>query len=169
NSILCQHAKFDIDVAETHAGCVRVPWDRIHDTEYLIFLNDPHSKTLSLKPSAERLLNIKPEERDAVKDWLVDYRIVNKKQKDWGAYISKAPAGVVGPYANGDVYRTERLFKHLYGDVVRRGMLPAYNRERHLMPILLRTEREGIRVDLPRMEHDYKMYLAARERVDAWL
>jgi DNA polymerase I-like protein with 3'-5' exonuclease and polymerase domains len=76
----------------------------------------------------------------------------------------------VGRYAlQGDVSSTEKLFKHLYPIIAKRGMLPAYDRERHLMPILLRNEQEGIRTDLPRMEQDYKMYCAALEKADTWL
>lgn len=169
NSVGMQHSKFDIDVAETHVGVQPLPWDHTHDTEFLIFLNNPHAKTLSLKPSAERLLGMKPEEQDKVHQWLIDHRIVTKKQRDWGAYISLVPAQIVGPYANGDVIRTERIFHLLIKDIIARRMGAAYNRERKLMPILLRTEREGVRVDMRGMEHDLPMYEAAMERCEVWL
>lgn len=169
NALLFQHGKFDLDCAETHFGVPVLPWDHVHDTEFLIFLYDPHSKTLSLKPTAERLLGMKPEERDAVRDWLVAHGVCGKKDKGWGAYISKAPAQVVGPYANGDVTRTKRLFEFLIKDITKRCMVAPYNRERQLQPILLRTEREGVRVDQPGMERDLPMYEAAMERCEAWL
>jgi DNA polymerase I-like protein with 3'-5' exonuclease and polymerase domains len=169
NSICMQHSKFDIDVTETHVGVQALPWDHVHDTEFLIFLNNPHAKTLALKPSAERLLGMKPEEQDAVRQWLIDHNIVTKKQKDWGAYISRVPAQIVGPYANGDVTRTKKIFELLMKDILDRRMGAAYNRERRLMPILLRTEREGVRVDERGMERDLPMYEAAMERVEQWL
>jgi hypothetical protein len=38
---------------------------------FLLFLNNPHQASLSLKPSAELLLGHAPEERDAVGEWLL--------------------------------------------------------------------------------------------------
>jgi DNA polymerase I-like protein with 3'-5' exonuclease and polymerase domains len=167
--LLMQNSKFDIDVAETHFDLPRLPWERIHDDLFLLFLHDPHAASLSLKPAAERILGMPPEERDAVRDWLVDHKIAQKNQKDWGAHIAQAPGDVVGPYANGDVTRTKLLFERLYPEIAERGMLGAYDRERRLMPILLETERRGIRVDLRRMERDYLVYRVALATADRWL
>lgn len=169
HAVCMQNAKFDLDVAETHFGAPALPWRSFHDTLFLLFLSDPHAKSHGLKPSAERILGWAPEKQDAVRDWLVAQRIVTKNQKGWGAHICAAPAGLVGPYAIGDVARTKALFDKLYPEIKERGMLEAYNRERRLLPILLRTEREGIRADLPAMEHDLPMYLKARDKVDNWL
>lgn len=169
NGLLFQNAKFDLDVAETHCGVKPLPWGSVHDTLFLLFLHDPHAPSFSLKPSAERILNTKPTERDAVRDWLVGHGVVKKNQRDWGAHICKAPGGLVGKYANGDCDRTLKLFRKLYPEIMSRGMERSYNRERRLVPILLEQERGGIRVDLRRMERDYKLYLAALTRADNWL
>ena len=69
--LLFQNGKFDMDVAETHMGLPRLGWEVYHDTLFLLFLDDPHQKELGLKPSAERLLGLPPEERDEVGAWLV--------------------------------------------------------------------------------------------------
>ena len=61
---------FDVDVAEVHFNMPPLPWERMEETMFLLFLNDPHSKNLGLKESAELLLGRKPEERDVVKEWL---------------------------------------------------------------------------------------------------
>jgi len=168
--LLFHNAKFDYDVATTRHGLKKLPWERIHDTLYLLFLHDPHARSLSLKPSAERLLGMPPEEQDAVKAWLMEHHATAKKAgKEWGAYIMEAPGTVVGPYADGDVIRTRGLFNYLYQDIVARGMLTAYNRERQLMPILLENEQQGIRVDLAGLERDYQLYLKAVGKADAWL
>lgn len=169
--LLFQNAKFDVDVAAAHMDLPVPAWERIHDTLYLLFLENPHALSLSLKPSAQRLLDIVPKERDALHDWIVtNVAAAKRKPSEAGAYIACAPGGLVGKYAlQGDVGSTERLFKHLYPIISKRGMLGAYDRERHLMPILLRNEREGIRVDLPRMERDFKVYTAALEKADTWL
>lgn len=167
--LLFHNAKFDVDVAQTHMGMKTLPWHRIHDTQYLLFLIDPHAHSHSLKPSAERLLGMEPDEQDAVREWLENSKIVRKKQKDWGAHIWQAPGTVVGPYADGDVDRTLGLFNLLYPQVVKRGMLPAYDRERKLMPILLENERQGMRVDLRLLRTEYDDYTLQMEQADAWL
>lgn len=167
--LLFHNAKFDVDVAETHMGMKPLPWDRIHDTQYLLFLIDPHAHSHQLKQSAERILGMEPEERDAVRDWLEQQKVVRKKQKDWGAHIWKAPGDIVGRYADGDVLRTLKLFEYLYPLVVKRGMLAAYDRERRLMPILLRNEREGILADTKKLDSDIIMYRGELAKADQWL
>lgn len=182
NPLLCHNAKFDLDVAEVHFGLVPPPWDRWDDTMFLLFLQDPHQRELGLKPSSERLLGLPPEEQDAVKDWILTHKrqleqdfpeIVTRyggiKPSTAGAFISYAPGNVVGPYADGDVLRTGALFKLLHDEILERGMGEAYDRERKLMPILLRNEREGIKVNRDALERDRAVYEAAQEKTDAWI
>ncbi len=79
------------------------------------------------------------------------------------------PAELVGKYANGDVIRTQRLYKLLYPRTVQRGMLEAYNRERRLMPHLLDIERQGVPVDLKRLRSDVKNYNKVLDAMTAWI
>lgn len=167
--ILCHHAKFDIDVAQTHMSIGKVDWEKIHDTLYLLFLNDPFSMSFALKPASEKLLGLKPEEQEKVRDWLIHAGIVKKNDGKWGKYISEAPGELVGSYAKGDVKRTLKLFNLLYPKIVSEGMLKAYNRERELMPILLENERQGVRVNLHLLKQDIIIYSQAMETVDNWL
>lgn len=177
--LLFHNSKFDVDVAETHWGLPRLPWDQIHDTLFLLFLDDPHQKDMGLKPSAERLLGQPPEERDKVKDWLLGYqplkpqgiRISESKGSEnyWAAYICEAPGKLVGKYANGDTSRTEALFKLLWGRTNERQMLGAYDRERELMLVLLDNERGGMRVDLDKLDADICRYSHWMTTVDAWV
>jgi DNA polymerase I-like protein with 3'-5' exonuclease and polymerase domains len=181
--LLCQNAKFDMDVAEEHFGLILPPWHDFHDTMFLLFLEDPHQRDLGLKPSAERILGVKPEEQDKVKEWILDHKrqleldfpeIVSVyggiKPSTAGKFIAYAPGNIVGPYADGDVLRTDKLFAKLFKRVtVERGMKEAYDRERRLLPILLRNEREGIRVDYDALVRDQAIYEAAQEKTDAWI
>lgn len=176
DGILCHHAKFDYDVGVTHMGMRELPWHSIHDSMYLLFLNDPHAMSLQLKPQAKKLLGMEPEERDVVKDWILAHKreIEAKightfKPSEWGAYICEAPGDLVGPYAGGDVVRALKLFRKVYPLVVAAGMLPAYDRERRSMPVLLQNEREGVRVDGGRLVEDIAKYESENERVEAWL
>lgn len=167
--ILCQNAKFDIDVAETWCHAPRLPWDKIHDTLYLLFLNDHRRTNLSLKPAAAELLGMPPDERDAVADWLIENHRVNGKKitaKSAGAYIAYAPGALVGEYANGDVIRTEKLFELLYKDICDRSMLDAYDRERKLMRVLLDNECAGLPVDIDRLTYDVGFYSGYKAQVE---
>lgn len=175
--LLFHHAKFDLDVAEVHLGLAPPPWDRVHDTVYLAFLDDPHAKRIDLKSTAHRLLDWPPDERDVVADWLVEHQPVPdvkisrspQGREPFGRYIAYAPGDVVGPYAIGDVDRTAALFEVLHKTVQARGMLPAYDRERRLMPILLDMERRGLPVDLPLLRADVVRYGDALARGEAWV
>ena len=177
DGILCQNAKFDTDVAETHFGLSPLPWDKIHDTMFLLFLDDPHQLELGLKESAARLLAMPADEQDAVADWLIanqpieGVKISRSRSSDhyFGRYVAYAPGTLVGKYANGDVVRTEKLFQLLWPKTQQRQMLPAYDRERRLMPILLQMERQGLPVDLRRLRSDVAMYNHWRDKINLWV
>lgn len=189
--LLFHNAKFDYDVALTHMGVKELPWDRIHDTLYLLFLHDPHALSLGLKPAAKRLLGMEQEEKDAVAEWLIEHEdelraagLIDQSllgysdkgapkrltRTNAGSHIAVAPGGLVGKYANGDVLRTLKLFKLLYPEVVlQRGMGEAYDRERRLMPLLLKNEAEGVRADRRALRNDVAMYEGNVIKVDNWL
>jgi DNA polymerase-1 len=166
--LLMHHAKFDLDVAETHWGLRLPPWHMIHESMFLLFYKDPHGD-LQLKPAAEKHLGMKPEERDAILQWAIDNRLLPRTAKKVGHLICKAPGDLVGKYADGDVIRTFRLFQKLYPYVAEHGMLEAYDRDRRLMPILLENEREGMQANVPLMRKDKATYTKAAQDADAWL
>lgn len=174
--VVFHNAKFDVDVAQTHFDLPVLPWERVHDTMFLLFLYDPHAPDLQLKPSGERILGLPPEEQDELKQWILTHRaqIFQEhgyafKPAQWGGAIAYAPGGIVGRYACGDIVRTQGLFKKLWPQIVERGMLRAYDRERELLPILLENERVGMRIDLRALRNDTRVYQASLEAVDVWL
>jgi DNA polymerase-1 len=163
SELLCHHARFDMDVAEVHMG-LPYPKDhlRVHDTLFLNYLYDVHAPSLSLKPSAERILQIPPDEQRDLQDYLARAGFGGS---GWGAHISKAPGGIVGRYANGDTYRTRRLYEFLLDHVNKQGMLAAYRREQKLAPVLTRSETDGIRVSRAALERDLGGYEDAYQRL----
>lgn len=165
--LLFHNGPFDLSVAERHVpGVDGLPeWSRVHDTQYLVFLDDPYAPTLSLKPSAARYLNMPPEEQDELKVWILQH-VPEATEKDWGGYIARAPAGLVGRYAVGDVVRTRKLFDYLHPRICDAGMQPAYDRERQLMPVLYRSSQRGIRVDRTLLEKDYAEYQRSLDTAD---
>lgn len=175
--ILFQHGKFDIDVAEVHMGLPPPSWDKVHDTLFLLFLDDPNQQELGLKPSAQRLLGLAPDEQDAVSEWLITnqpipgVKISRSKASEhyFGRYVAYAPGELVGQYAVGDTDRAAAVFELLWPKTEARGMLEAYDRERELVRILLEMERDGIRVDLKRLRHDVDAYTYWQGEVDQWV
>ena len=165
--LLFHNAKFDLAVAMKWFHVRMPPIERIHDTLYLLFLHDPHAKSLALKPSSERLLGMSPDEQDSVADWLREHKIITGKQKP-GPFICKAPGTIVAPYAIGDVRRTVGLFNLLHPDMDE-GMARAYYRELRLLPILMANERRGLRVDVHRLEVDVQQARASLAKADGWL
>ncbi len=174
--LVFHNAKFDVAVANERWGFPIPPWQRVHDTMFLLFLDDPYSPSLALKPSAQRYLGMAPDERDAVRDWLIAHKDFVREQtgelvteKNFSKFIAYAPGKLVGKYAVGDVDRTEKLFNLLYKKIKDRGMGGSYDTERELMPILLINEQEGMRVDLKALSADLKMYEGMLLRADDWI
>ena len=176
--LLMHEAKFDLDVAETHLDLCPPPWHRIHDTVFQLFLADPNAPGLSLKPAAERVLDWPPEERDALREWLLKHMKDQKKGKGSGcravdllrpsqafAHVACAPAGLVAPYAIGDVKRTRGLHEALYPQV--KG--EAYDRERRVLLPLLRTERRGLPIDVKALTLDAARGNRLWVRLDSWI
>lgn len=62
----------------------------------------------------------------------------------------RLPAGVVGPYAEGDVDRPLRIFPLQWARMEAEGLLRVYDVERRLIPILVAMRRRGVRVDAGR-------------------
>jgi len=157
--LLFHNAKFDTSVMREYWGMVPRAVD---DTLFLIFLDDPYASTFSLKPSAQRILGIAPEEQDALRDWILGH-VPGSTPKNFGAFISKAPADIVGPYANGDVDRTWKLYERI------RPRIPseAYERELKLLPIVMESERRGVRLDEDKLADDLRRWDTALEKCDA--
>lgn len=179
--LLFHNSKFDVAIATERWGLPMLPWGRIHDTYFLAFLHNPYASHLGLKPLADKLLNMPPEERDDVHHWILEHKQQIEQQysaqfgglkvtkKTAGAWVFVPPGDLVAPYANGDTIRTEALFDFMHADIIERGMGAAYDRERRLMPILLENERVGMRVDLPALTNDVAIYGKAFDYVEAQL
>lgn len=161
DELLFHNSSFDIEVAMKRYN---LPYPkRVHDTLFQLFLYDPHADSLSLKPSAKRILDIDPSEQQDLESYI---RRHIRNAKDWGAYIADAPADMVGPYAVGDVRRTYELHAFLLPLLQREGMGQAYDRELRIQPILMEGTRRGIRVDVERLGHDIERYTLVLNQCD---
>jgi DNA polymerase I-like protein with 3'-5' exonuclease and polymerase domains len=106
------NAKFDVGVMQYHWNIK--PEAQVDDTMIMAFLANPHAKSLALKTQAARELDWPADEKDALTKWLVA-NVKGATEKNAGAYICKAPGGLTGLYAIGDVDRTLALYKHYEG------------------------------------------------------
>lgn len=179
--IVMHNAKFDLAVACEKLGMEELVPGEFHDTMFLAYLADPHAKKIGLKDLGEEWLGVAPDEQDAVAEYVWENRkalvaeyggkITRAKTgpHSAGAWLSRCPAGIVEPYAIGDVERTLELFEHLYPLVTENGMRGAYEREKRLLPILMENERDGMRVDVELLEEDVAYYTEVLEYVEAWL
>lgn len=169
---LFHNAPFDLSVQDKWMSLphnfIGQGWREIHDTMYLLFLADPYASTFSLKPSADRYLGMAPTEQDEIKSWILN-NVPQATSSNWGAYICLAPGDLVGKYAIGDVVRTRKLFDLLHTRIVEQGMEAAYDRERELMPTLVRGTQFGIRLDRWKLEHHEKVYTEALDRATSML
>jgi len=176
--VLFHGGKFDLAIAYEIFDLPELPWDRVHDTQFLAFLADPHARHIDLKGLAEDLLDWPADEQESVGDYVWKHRrrlvakygskITGAKKGPYsaGAWISKCPGGVIEPYAIGDVDRTKELFVHLYPLIRDYGMIEAYERERQVLPIFMRNERDGMLTDVEGLRRDIPLCEESLEKVE---
>lgn len=181
HKLLFHNAKFDLSVATYHFGLPMPRWQDFHDTMFLAYLDNPHSRRMGLKELCADAFDWPADEKDAVGEWLWTNRAYvyaqtgrrlrrsNGKVSSQGEFYWLVPGDVLEPYAEGDTDRTEALFNHLYPSVLEEGMGPAYDRERQLLPILMENEREGIAVNAAALEDDLIFYEDAFVKAEEWL
>lgn len=186
--IVFHNSKFDVAVATEGLGFPMPPWDRLHDTMFLAYLCDPHSRSIALKELAADLLNWPAEEQDAIVEWVManadrlpmlpnrkgELKRPSRSSKSpdsvyAGAWIAWTPGDLCGRYACGDTDRTAGLWEHCWPLVQANGMGAAYDRERAVMPIFLRNEREGMLTDVEALSVDIPKYEGSMEIVETAL
>lgn len=144
---------FDVPVLTHHFALPERDPLLTHDTLFESYLHNPHAKSLSLKPLSEEWLGMPPDEQTELYDWILANVAECRARSQCGEFIARAPAGIVGKYAIGDIERTRAL--HEYVSPLIAEMQEPYDRERRLAPILADIQNRGVRVDLPRLLKDY--------------
>jgi DNA polymerase-1 len=165
---LAHNAAFESAVLGEYFGYKAKNPLKVHDSMFLLFLTNPYAMSFALKPSAERELGIPPEEQTNLMTWVLQ-NVPGATPKTWGAHISKAPAELCAPYANGDTDRAKLLFNKLYPRMMQMGMLEAYRREQKLSPILADSTKRGVRLDMERLGNDIETYGAAMKMAEDYV
>ena len=141
------NAPFDLAVIEKAFGLPPPHWSKVHDTQHLIYLENPHAPNLSLKPSAGRILNWDISAKDELMEWVM-LNVKGSTKKNWGAHISRGPLELISKYACDDVDMTWALYQHLHPSVPQ----GPYQREQALRPVLTAGTTKGIRLNRPGLE-----------------
>ena len=165
---LAHNAAFEAAILRDYFGYEAKDPLKVHDTMFLLFLTNPYAMTFSLKPSAERELGLPPDEQTELMHWICA-NVPEAKASNWGAYIAKGPADLVGKYAVGDTDRTYLLYEKLHPRMMGMGMLDAYRREQKLMPILAEGTRRGVRLDMERLGDDIEVYTKAMQMAEEYV
>ena len=131
--VVFHHSKFDCSVALHHWGAW--PSNKVHDTLFAAFINNPREPSFALKT----LSNQPPNEQREMFNWIKD-NVRGAREGSYGAHICKVPGKLAGKYAIGDTVRTMELFRR-YKDIIG---TRAYDIETDLMPVIVRMEREGV-------------------------
>lgn len=148
------NGKFDLEVGEKWLDLPLVLPNGWHDTMLLAFLYNPRFPNMKLKPLADLLLDMPPEERDELQEWIFANIPGAKKAKTkWYEHICNAPAALVGKYAIGDVVRTYKLFQ-LFIQYVLEKMPEQYEIEKRVVIKAIEMEREGITIDVKQLKPD---------------
>lgn len=138
-----------------------------HDTLFQAYLHNPHAASLHLKDMADTWLGIPPDEQQELYDWIMANVPECRSRKQCGAFICRAPGGLVGKYADGDTLRATKLWEFLTPLIA--DMSEAYDRERLLAPILADLRNIGVRCDVDRLRRDYRVALDKLNKIEGMI
>lgn len=151
--IVGQNLKFDRHhLKHTHGVDIN---GEIRDTMLMSHLMDENSPT-GLKPRSEKVLGIKPDEKDAVHNWLTENIGANKDKWDF----SLVPEHIMDPYAGNDPWLCMKLEQH-YWPSIQKEFKGVYDTDMKVFDILYRMERNGMPIDLGYMKQ-YQAILEER-------
>lgn len=121
-----------------------------YDVQVAEPLLDENKLTYALEALAQDWLS-EGKPQNVMKDWLI--RAFG--ETNYKSNIYRAPASVVGPYAEGDVDLPLRIFLLQKRELENRGLWDLFLLEIRLIPMLLAMWRRGVRVDLDKAEQLY--------------
>ena len=143
-----QNVKFDVRFMATDGlRPEHYPAPAFYDTMIAAHLIDEREPTHSLKPLAQKLLGMAPEEQDRVKTYLAGQ---TKDRQDW----SVVPADVMAPYGCGDVERVLRLAAWQRSRLEADGLVEVFATEMRLLRAIAEAELAGVKLDLDALQRD---------------
>jgi len=112
---------------------------------------DEHRKSYALDALAKDYLG-EGKVGDELYGWCAEAFGGVPTAKAQGGNIWRAPASIVGPYAEGDVDLPLRILPLQFEKLKAEGLTGIWDLETRLVPMLLHMRRTGVRVDVPKAE-----------------
>lgn len=138
------HLAFDVEVLETVGVKMTGPFYDVQIAEPLI--NENHLQ-YSLDAVATRQIG-ETKVTNVMKEWLIDaFGPTNYKANIW-----RAPAMVVGPYAEGDVDLPLRIFRKQKKELERQKLWSLFEMESKLIPMLVAMRMRGVPVNVQKAQ-----------------
>lgn len=135
---------YDLDWIENGLGIpVR---GKLHDVQIAEPLIDEYRKSYSLDSLAKKYLN-----KGKAKTEIDRYCQSKGWQGDPRIHLWKMPAEVVRAYAIADTTLPIEIFRRQFPILKREGLLPVYELEMRLFPLLMQMRRVGVRIDRARV------------------
>lgn len=117
----------------------------LHDTSIAEPLIDEHAFSYSLDTLGKKYVGETKDDK-ALYEWCA-WRYGGKPDRKQAGNIWRAPAEMVGPYAEQDVRLPFKIYAKQQDIIRNEGLENVYALERRLMPLLLAMRRVGVRVD----------------------
>lgn len=143
------HIKFDMHML-MNEGIRMPPWERVHCTMIQAALIDEHLMSYDLDSVGKKYTG--HGKMIGVYDRLSEL-FGGKPTKDAQMKnLQFAPDTVAGPYAIDDVISAYKLGEWQAQEIVKQDLTRIVMQEHRLMPVVVKMERKGVRVDIPRAE-----------------
>jgi len=145
-TVIFHNASFDFRMSDSAGIVFKLVEGQIHDTVIRAACIDEHLFSYGLDDLAKRYLGAEKETEIYTElAGIFGGRATRNVQMP---NISQAPYEIVAPYAKKDTRLTLDLWDWQQGEIERQGIQQIVDFETRLIPLFIRTEMQGIRVDL---------------------
>lgn len=137
------------------------------DVQFAEPLLNEHAGSYALGTLSEKYLGThgKGEAEERLYQWCAQSFGGKPTRGDQAKNIWRAPAQLVGPYAEFDVYAPFEILEQQKKALEREELLGVYDLERKLIPMLVAMRRRGVRVDIERAERVRAALVEKRDRI----
>jgi DNA polymerase I-like protein with 3'-5' exonuclease and polymerase domains len=153
--------KYDIEWLATEGVEVR---GELHDVQIAEPLIDETQDTFSLDFLGEKYLG-EGKVDELLYQWCADAFGGNPTRRSQAGNIWRAPAELVGPYAEYDAAAPLRIFNEQRKILVTDELMDVYNMERALIPMLVAMRQFGIRIDAGKLDPAREFILEREEKI----
>lgn len=148
--IICHNLSFDYRMTLVSFG-LDLGLSRCFDTGILACLINEHENSYSLDNLAAKYTNC-PKQGAELYEKMAEIFGGRASKNVQMPRISQAPVEIVAPYAKADTRATFELYQWQKSQIADQGLQKILDFERKVTPLIISTELDGIRVDIPAAE-----------------